>query len=68
MDNTVNVTRICLTGGPCAGKTTIMASISQDLSQLGYRVLIVPEAATILMKGGAMIVSSSFTEQQGLMF
>jgi hypothetical protein len=28
----------------------------------------VPEAATIIMKGGAMIVSSSFTDQQGLMF
>ena len=28
----------------------------------------VPEAATVVMKGGAMIVSSSFTEQQGLMF
>jgi len=68
MDNNVNVTRILLTGGPCAGKTTIMASISQDLQQLGYKVLIVPEAATIIMKGGAMIVSSSFTEQQGLMF
>jgi hypothetical protein len=28
----------------------------------------VPEAATLIMKGGAMIVSSSFTQQQGLMF
>ena len=28
----------------------------------------VPEAATVVMKGGAMIASSSFTEQQGLMF
>ena len=45
-----------------------MAAISQDLTQLGYKVLVVPEAATIVMKGGAMIVSSSFTEQQGLMF
>ena len=45
-----------------------MAAISQDLNQLGYKVLVVPEAATLIMKGGAMIVSSSFTEQQGLMF
>jgi hypothetical protein len=43
-----------------------MAAISQDLTQLGYKVLVVPEAATILMKGGAMIVSSSFTKNQGL--
>jgi len=38
------------------------------LTQLGFKVLVVPEAATIFMKGGAMIVSSSFTEQQGLAF
>ena len=47
--------RICLTGGPCAGKTTALVSIAQVLSQLGFRVLQVPEAATMLMKGGAMI-------------
>ena len=38
------------------------------MTQLGYKVLVVPEAATLIMKGGAMIVSSSFTEQQGLTF
>lgn len=59
----VNITRILLTGGPCAGKTTALAAISQDLSHLGYKVLIVPEAATLIMKGGAMIVSSSFSVQ-----
>lgn len=45
-----------------------MSTITKDLQQLGYKVLIVPEAATIIMKGGAMIVSSSFTEEQGLQF
>lgn len=45
-----------------------MASIQQDLTQLGYKVLLVPEAATLIMKGGAMIVSSSFTPEQGLIF
>ena len=48
-DDKVNVTRILLTGGPCAGKTTAMAAISQDLTQLGYKVLVVPEAATLIM-------------------
>mmetsp|Transcript_13819 Transcript_13819/g.17494 ORF Transcript_13819/g.17494 Transcript_13819/m.17494 type:complete len:171 (+) Transcript_13819:427-939(+) len=67
-DDRVNVTRILLTGGPCAGKTTALAAISQDLTQLGYKVLVVPEAATLIMKGGAMIVSSAFTAQQGLTF
>lgn len=67
-DSRVNITRVLLTGGPCAGKTTALAAISQDLTQLGYKVLVVPEAATLIMKGGAMIVSSEFTEQQGLQF
>ena len=62
-DDKINLTRILLTGGPCAGKSTALAAISQDLTQLGYKVLVVPEAATIIMKGGAMIVSSDFTEQ-----
>lgn len=56
-----NIVRICLTGGPCAGKTTAIASIKQDLTQLGMKVLVVPEAATALMNGGAFIVSSGFT-------
>lgn len=33
------ITRICLTGGPCAGKTTALATISIHLKQIGYRVL-----------------------------
>jgi putative protein kinase ArgK-like GTPase of G3E family len=55
-----------MTGGPCAGKTTAIAAISQDMTQLGYKVFVVPEAATLLMKGGAMIVSGDFTQSQGL--
>lgn len=63
-----SLVRILLTGGPCAGKTTAIADVTQDLTQLGYKVLVVPEAATTLMKGGAFIVSTGFTETQGLMF
>lgn len=49
------VVRICLTGGPCAGKTTALAELSLVLNQMGYRVLQVPEAASILKKGGRSI-------------
>jgi hypothetical protein len=49
------ITRICLTGGPCAGKTTALATMSSTLAHMGFKVLLVPEAATLLMKGGAMI-------------
>lgn len=41
-----------LTGGPCSGKTTGLSTIEQELSQRGYFVLIVPEAATELISTG----------------
>lgn len=62
------ITRICITGGSCAGKTTAMATIFQDLNSLGFRVLMVPEAATLLMKGGALINADSFTTADGVAF
>lgn len=42
------IKRIVLTGGPCAGKTTALASISKHFSKLGYRVLYVPEIPTMI--------------------
>ena len=47
--------RVCLTGGPCAGKTTAMTTITDHLTQKGFKVLIVPEAATMMNKGGCFI-------------
>lgn len=60
--------RVCVTGGACAGKTTAIASITKELTMLNYRVLVVPEAATLLMKGGAMINSDKFTVSDGVEF
>jgi len=34
--------KIVITGGPCAGKTTSLAKIRQELSERGYRVFSVP--------------------------
>lgn len=67
-EDRINITRILLTGGPCAGKTTAIATITQDLTQMGYKVLVVPEAATLIANGGAMICTADFTEQQCLGF
>jgi len=44
--------KIVLTGGPCAGKTTAMSWIQSNLTKLGYTVLFVPETATELITGG----------------
>ncbi len=47
------VTKIVITGGPCAGKTTAMSWIQNAFTKLGYAVLFVDETATQLITGGA---------------
>ena len=46
------VTKIVLTGGPCAGKTTALSYIQTHFTEKGYHVIIVPETATELILGG----------------
>ncbi len=48
----MEITKIVITGGPCAGKTTAMSWIQENLTKLGYTVLFVPETATELITGG----------------
>ncbi len=45
--------RIVLTGGPCAGKTTVLEHITAHCSQNGIKAFCVPEVASILIGGGA---------------
>ena len=47
------ITKIVITGGPCAGKTTAMSWIQNAFTKLGYTVLFVDETATQLITGGA---------------
>ena len=44
--------KVVLTGGPCGGKTTSINSIVDEFSERGYKVIVVPEAATILINSG----------------
>lgn len=60
--------KVVVTGGPCAGKTTAMTAIAQALEERQIKALIVPEAATMLFKGGASIVSTDFDQMQGARF
>ena len=48
----MEVYKIVITGGPCAGKSTAMSWIQNAFSGKGYRVLFVPETATELISGG----------------
>lgn len=47
------ITKIVITGGPCAGKTTAMSWIQNAFTKMGYAVLFVDETATQLITGGA---------------
>jgi predicted ATPase len=59
------VYRICLTGGPCAGKSTMLSAMQAKLPQrTGFRVMCVPEAATLLVTGGMQWDSSITVAQQ----
>jgi len=44
--------RLLLTGGPCSGKTTLAQLLRTHYTSRNYTVLIVPEAATILLSNG----------------
>ncbi len=67
------VTRIALTGGPCAGKSTILKRIRQKFEDKGYAVYLLPEAATLFIEAGADFLTkdahlSYITEESKLQF
>lgn len=47
-----SITRIVLTGGPCAGKTTALVRIVEHFSNLGYKVFTIPEVPTMVTAAG----------------
>ena len=48
----MEIRKIVITGGPCAGKTTGMSWIQNQMEKRGWTVLFVPETATELISGG----------------
>lgn len=47
-----SIHKIVLTGGPCAGKTTMMNRIVSEFSERGFKVIVCPEGATELIPNG----------------
>lgn len=54
-----HITRIVLTGGPCAGKTTTLALIIEHFTQKGYKVFAIPEVPTIFTQAGMNYLTSN---------
>ena len=48
----MKISKIVITGGPCAGKSTAMSWIQNAFAQMDYTVLFVPETATDLITCG----------------
>lgn len=54
--------KVCLTGGPCAGKTTALTRLMQKFSS-DFIVYCVPEVATMTFSSGVTIIPSEFTPE-----
>ena len=46
------ITKIVLTGGPCAGKTTALVKLIEHFSSLGFKVFTIPEVPTMFTQAG----------------
>ena len=49
----MDITKIVLTGGPSGGKSSAQSRIMEVMSDMGYKVLFIPETATLLDTAGA---------------
>ena len=66
----MNIRKIVITGGPCAGKSTALTWIQNAFTKRGYTVLFVPETATELITGGVApwTCGSNFDFQKGQVY
>ena len=62
------VYKIAVTGGPCAGKTTAVEAVKKIFTERGFKVMVVPEVPTLLVKCGAMIRMDRFTSTNRISF
>lgn len=67
-NNQSRVRKICITGGPCAGKTTGLNYLAEKLKERGFAVYIVPEAATTLFMGGGMLDLDNYSAEGKMTF
>lgn len=60
--------KICVTGGPCGGKTSGLVYIQEKMKELGFLVYVVPEAATLIANGGGMLDMDNYNNTQAISF
>lgn len=63
-----NVKIIALTGGACSGKTTFLNKLKEQQNGFcGYRLLFIPEAATVLASHGMSFCDGEKTYQRAIL-
>lgn len=55
----MSATKIVITGGPCAGKSTALVRVQEAFEKMGYKVVVISETATELISGGISPTSCS---------
>ena len=60
--SSLHIPKIVITGGPCAGKTTVLAAVTQWCQERGFTPVIIPEAATTLISSGFDPSTSEFQD------
>lgn len=61
--STNKVFKICITGGPCSGKTTITSWLKQRFNPQ-YNVMTIPELATMTAGSGVNIIPDYFETEE----
>lgn len=61
------VKTIALTGGACSGKTTFLNLLKEQEEMLGYRMLFIPEAATMLNTHGMSFFDGEMPYQRAIL-
>lgn len=54
-----NVVTVCLTGGPCGGKSSCLKALQAEATMRGVKVVLVPEIATVIQNTGYVITEDT---------
>ncbi len=65
MEKKHKVYKVVLTGGPCSGKTTAMATLKEKFSS-DFIVFTLPEVATMIIQSGVNIIPTNYTVETHL--
>lgn len=60
--------KIVITGGPCAGKTTAITKVADQLREKGYTVFMIPEAASLIFGGGGDLNLGNYSDKNKIKF